>query len=355
MKYMVMECSTGRAVLMDEEGRFVFAANLGYEVGQSVTDPILLGEKEKKHNGIIVMRTIAAAAASVAILFAPCYSYYARNLKPCSAVTITSHAAISMELNRDGKVIRLQSDSDYGKELIEKHDIKGKDKLEAVNEILQSEISDGYLSDGDTVDVYIESKDDTAYDSYKTEFEEELPKLAIKVNVHEKDEKKPEPPLKEEKPEKEQPEKPEKEQPEKPDTPKNPVPPVENPTAPAGPVPEDAPTPPGHGNLKPTPEPPVRPDTPEDPMQGQDNPEIPIKPEKPGRPEHTPPHRYSEGEPPYPTDSEIPVDETENMPHFHQKPNMHMHPVPDEETPAELPLPAPELNTEPLHEEIPTD
>lgn len=349
MKYMVMECGKGRAVLMDEEGRFVFAANLGYEVGQSVTDPILLKETDRKNNGIIVMRTIACAAASIAILCAPCYSYYARNLKPCSAITITSHAAISMELNRDGRVIRLQSDSDYGKELIEKYDIKGKDKLEAANEILQIEKSDGYLSEGDTVDVYIESKDDAAYDSYKTEFEAELPKLDIKVNVHEKEHKKPEPLPKEEKHEIEKP------QPEKPDAPEKPQLPVEKPTSPVGQTPtqDDPPTPPQHGE-KPVPEHPVPPDTPEQQQGELQKPEKPDKPEKPEQPEHVPPHlneKDTAEEIPQPQEPSVPVEE---KPHFHKKPHLKEGLIGEKPKPADKAAEPSESepNTEAIQEEI---
>ena len=34
MSYVVMECHPGYVVLLDEEGRFLKAANLRYEVGQ---------------------------------------------------------------------------------------------------------------------------------------------------------------------------------------------------------------------------------------------------------------------------------------------------------------------------------
>ena len=33
---------------MDEESRFVNAANMHYEVGQSVTDPIIMNNEEEK-------------------------------------------------------------------------------------------------------------------------------------------------------------------------------------------------------------------------------------------------------------------------------------------------------------------
>ena len=44
MSYVVMECHPGYVVLLDEEGRFLKAANLRYEVGQTVYDPVLMKE-----------------------------------------------------------------------------------------------------------------------------------------------------------------------------------------------------------------------------------------------------------------------------------------------------------------------
>ncbi len=350
MKYMVMQCSKGRAVLMDEEGRCVFAANLGYEVGQSVTNPVLMEEKEKSGSRIIVMKRIVAAAACIGIISAPCYSYYARNLKTCSAVTITSYAGISMELNSTGKVIRLQSDSEYGKEIIETLDIKGKDKVEAANEILQAEISDGYLSDGDTVDVYIESKNDAKYDSYKTEFEEELPKLAIKVNVHEKEHLKHEPAPKEEKPDKVKP------QPEKPDAPEKPQPPTkpaedssDGPSVDA-PEPEDTPTPPGQGGIKDPVEHSEHPTPPAPPEGG----ELPPKPENPEKPEHILPHLNGKEAAEEMIAPEQPSLPTEDKPHFHKKPHLQEHPASERQKPEEAAPEhsAEEQNTEPLHKDI---
>lgn len=40
MKYIVMECHPGYAVVLDEEGRFLKVANLQYETGQTVTDVV---------------------------------------------------------------------------------------------------------------------------------------------------------------------------------------------------------------------------------------------------------------------------------------------------------------------------
>ncbi len=48
MSYLVMECHPGYAVLLDEEGRFLKAANLRYEIGQTVYDPVLMKETPER-------------------------------------------------------------------------------------------------------------------------------------------------------------------------------------------------------------------------------------------------------------------------------------------------------------------
>jgi hypothetical protein len=94
-----------------------------------------------------------------------------------------------MTLNSSGKVLSIESNNDYGTKIIEKVDIKGKDNVEAANEILKAEFSEGYISAGDTVDVYVEGKSEKNLEVIKSKLEAELPKHDIKVNIH--DEKKP--------------------------------------------------------------------------------------------------------------------------------------------------------------------
>ncbi|MBR5514548.1 MAG: hypothetical protein IKV85_11295 [Ruminococcus sp.] len=185
MKYIVMQCCKGYAVLMDEEGKYVFAANMNYETGQTVTNPIIMSDNHKQRKPVItIIKTVAAAAACIGIISIPCYSYYNRNLKPCSTVTLASDTSISMTLNSSGKVIGIESDNEYGKKIIEKVDIKGKDNAEAANEIVQAEITEGYIAAGDTVNVYIDGNSQKNYEDIKAKLEKELPKHDIKVNIH---------------------------------------------------------------------------------------------------------------------------------------------------------------------------
>ena len=55
MNYLVMECHPGYAVLLDEEGRFLKAANLRYEIGQTVYDPVLMKETPERQRHTVLV------------------------------------------------------------------------------------------------------------------------------------------------------------------------------------------------------------------------------------------------------------------------------------------------------------
>ena len=54
MRYLVMECHTSYAVLLDECGCFVRAANLCYQVGETVEEPVLLREKTPVNKRVLL-------------------------------------------------------------------------------------------------------------------------------------------------------------------------------------------------------------------------------------------------------------------------------------------------------------
>ncbi|WP_295068539.1 hypothetical protein [Ruminococcus sp.] len=182
MKYIVMECHEGYAVLMDEESRFVNAANMHYEVGQSVTDPIIMNEEHTARRITFTAGKLIAAAACLVIFASAGSIYYSRNLKPHSTVLISSDANIRMEVNKKGKVLHIVSDSEIGKDILKDYNGKGKDKLTVANEIIELEKEKGYISDGDTIDVYISSDNSDDYRSIKSDLENGI--TDIKVEVH---------------------------------------------------------------------------------------------------------------------------------------------------------------------------
>ena len=231
MNYLVMECHEAYAILMDEESRFFHAANLHYTVGQTVTSPILMqqetaAEQPEERSASarirrIVMR-VSAAAACLVLAAGAGYFHYVQHYKPESVVVLNSDANIKMYLNKEGKVVKLKSENQAGDALLESYDGLRKNKVTVAHELLALQIASGSISDGDTVDVYISAQDADAYDTFKTEFESDISKLNLHVNVQDLTEHpevtaitepvvKPEPETPPEKPEKpKKPEKPEK-------------------------------------------------------------------------------------------------------------------------------------------------
>ena len=61
MKYLIMECHMAYAVVLDEDGRFLKAANMDYEVGQTVDTIMEIVEPEppfRKRTASLILFTI---------------------------------------------------------------------------------------------------------------------------------------------------------------------------------------------------------------------------------------------------------------------------------------------------------
>ncbi|GEM_PF-525310 len=185
MKYLVMECHQAYAVLMDEDSRFVNAANLNYTVGQTVTDPVLLGDMSPDRKSLIsrsVMVRITAAAACLALVCMGGYGYYSRNIATSSVVVISSGADIEMHLNSRGEVVSLESNSPSGQEIISRFNQThkhGGTQSDVASALLEFQLEEGIISSGDTVSVYTQSGDESKIDDLINDLETDLPKLKI--------------------------------------------------------------------------------------------------------------------------------------------------------------------------------
>ncbi|MBQ1339925.1 MAG: hypothetical protein IIY35_04790 [Ruminococcus sp.] len=185
MKYIVMECHKGYAVLMDEESRFVTAANLGYNVGDTINDPVLMssGSEDASRRKIMITAKFVSIAACLTLLIGSGYLYYSSNYKTYSTVII-SEADVKMSINKKGKVIKLESCNQRGEEIIKDYNAKGKDQLTAANEIIELGISKGYLSDGETVSLYVSDGETDKYDEISDDSDNNINKHNLKVSVH---------------------------------------------------------------------------------------------------------------------------------------------------------------------------
>ena len=143
MSYLVMECHPGYAVLLDEDGRFLKAANLRYEVGQTVYDPVLMKETAERQRH--TMRWISSGIAAIAACFLLFFGihYYQKYLQPYSSIYLTINPTVQMDLNRQGTVVRLTGINEDGKALLEGYDSKGKDKVTVADELIDRAIEMG--------------------------------------------------------------------------------------------------------------------------------------------------------------------------------------------------------------------
>lgn len=175
MKYMVMECHTGYAVLLDEEGRFWKAADLHYEVGQTVENPLLMKQPQpsgRRRITRLVSSTVAAAAACLFLIFG--FSYYQNYLRIYSSIYLSINPEVQMDLNRYGNVVRLTGTNEDGAKLLEGYNGRGKDKLTVADELIDRAIEMGFLSEGGQVSFFIDSPEDALFQEYGTELRTEI-------------------------------------------------------------------------------------------------------------------------------------------------------------------------------------
>ena len=174
MSYLVMECHPGYAVLLDEDGRFLKAANLRYEIGQTVYDPVLMKEtpERQRHTAWWISSGIAAIAACFLLFFG--IGYYQNYIQPYSSIYLTINPEVQMDLNRQGTVVGLMGTNEDGETLLEGYDGKGKDKVTVADELIDRAIEMGFLSEGGRVSFSIDSPDEALFQEYGTELRTEV-------------------------------------------------------------------------------------------------------------------------------------------------------------------------------------
>lgn len=173
MKYLVMESATSYAVLLDEDGRFVKSANLGYEIGDTVTNPVLMLDTPlEKINGRSkvtnrVIATVVAIAAMVMLIFG--VNYYQQSVTPYSSIFMAINPEVEMVLNKSGDVIDMNGINEDGRTLLEKYYQTSKDKSVIANGIVDRAIEMGYLADGGRVSIAIDTPDQALFEQYGAE------------------------------------------------------------------------------------------------------------------------------------------------------------------------------------------
>ena len=152
-----MEVHPAYAVVLDEEGRFLKAANLRYQVGDTVRDIVELRHPRGKRPALWKpLSGVAGLAACLCIVF---FGYYQPNFTPYGALRIQINPDVELTLSRTDRVLELEGLNADGQILIEGYDYGGKDREDVTEELVERAIGLGYLSDGETVSITVTSSD----------------------------------------------------------------------------------------------------------------------------------------------------------------------------------------------------
>lgn len=152
MKYMVMECHPGYVVVMDEQGRFLKAANLNYEVGQTV-DTIVNVKESQKHTVKWILSSVSVAACLCLMMLAAWQMMW----KPYGSVRIQINPQVELAVNRLDDVVGLKALNADGEALIQGYNYKWKDMKLVSDELADRAVAMGFLSDGGTIHVLVDS------------------------------------------------------------------------------------------------------------------------------------------------------------------------------------------------------
>ena len=152
-----MEVHPAYAVVLDEEGRFLKAANLRYQVGDTVRDIVELRRPRGKRPALWKpLSGVAGLAACLCIVF---FGYYQPNFVPYGALRIQINPDVELTLSRTDRVLELEGLNADGRVLIEGYDYGGKDREDVTEELVERAIDLGYLSGGETVSITVTSAD----------------------------------------------------------------------------------------------------------------------------------------------------------------------------------------------------
>ena len=156
MSYLVMECGLSYAVVLDEAGRFLKAANLGYQVGQTL-DHVLLLEEKKQPTLRQRMVPLAAAAACLCLMLLVSVEFF---FLPVGSVRMQINPEVRMEVNRVNQVIGLEGLNQDGNDLIDGYGYRWKSVEEVSDDLADRAMEMGFLTDGGSIGLTAESDDD---------------------------------------------------------------------------------------------------------------------------------------------------------------------------------------------------
>lgn len=161
MKYVVMECHVSYAVVLDEEGRFLNVANRHYEVGQTVTDVVVMQEpqslpEEAPKRNYKWLGPIAAIAACLVLMVTTAFQLGSPSY---ASVYMTINPEVRIDVNQKDVVVDVEGINEDGKLLIENYNHKKKNLDFVMDELVDRAIEMGFLHKGGQITLTLDADD----------------------------------------------------------------------------------------------------------------------------------------------------------------------------------------------------
>ena len=157
MKYLVMEVRPSYAILLDEEGRFVRAANLHYEPGQTVEHIVPMRTRAARGRGVLIWLPGALAAACLVLMAAVLLR---APIAPYASVYLTINPQVRIDVDRQSVARGLEGVNPDGQALVEGYDWKGKHLDQVTDELVDRAVAMGYLAPGGAITIDLEAEDE---------------------------------------------------------------------------------------------------------------------------------------------------------------------------------------------------
>ncbi len=152
MKYLVMECHPGYAVVLDENGRFLRVANQNYKPGQKVAEVMEL-KAHQFPNHRALFSTLAACAACLCLLILGAWQL----MTPYGTVRMQINPDISLRVNRFDYVLDITPLNADGEVLLKGYD-PGIQKVDAVLDALSDRAAQmGFLKEDGEIKITVQS------------------------------------------------------------------------------------------------------------------------------------------------------------------------------------------------------
>ncbi|WP_347295496.1 anti-sigma-I factor RsgI family protein [Enterocloster bolteae] len=147
MTYLVMECHPSYAIVLDNEGRMIKAANLGYQEGQVVGE--IIARQTPKAPILFRLAPLAAAAClCLAVLGGGAYGAYGM---PYGTVEVRINPDVKMSVSYMDRVVGLEGVNEDGKKLIDQVSYKGRNSEYMTGILVERAMEMGYLTEGGTI------------------------------------------------------------------------------------------------------------------------------------------------------------------------------------------------------------